>query len=407
MKFKKRVTLLLLTLFLGFTTQVAAQGIEFDTSSWQELLAKAKSNNKLIFLDCFTDWCGPCKGMAERVFTDPMVGDYMNANFICTKIDMEKGEGIELHKKYKNYIPGFPTYLLIDHTGEVVHQAAGYMDPEKFINSMKQGVENKTWIAFKERFDAGERDWEFLSEYLILLEEAVQKEPTEEAKAYALSNLTIDALRESEGAYRIFREYWTEANTPLFKEFIATSSIYRKYEERERDIAEWANRLYDRILRSMESALIDEENSASTLRASQMPREIEEVLVELHKGYSLGREEQIAKLLIYKSLLAEDFDRFNTLLENGKEMGMFRYYSHTISDFCKKFFSDVKGKKNIARCLELTEIDPEAKGTAPRQIRAWAHFLERSGEKKRAAELFELADVKEEEIRKYYEQFFK
>src|SRR3989339_1430915 len=104
--------LIFTALICVFSNSFAQVGIEFNlTSTWPELLKLSASTNKLIFLDCYTTWCGPCKGMAKDVFPDKVVGDFMNKTFICTSRDMEKGEGIELNKTYKAYIPGYPTYL--------------------------------------------------------------------------------------------------------------------------------------------------------------------------------------------------------------------------------------------------------------------------------------------------------
>jgi uncharacterized protein YyaL (SSP411 family) len=59
---------------------------------------KAKKENKLIFVDAYASWCGPCKLMVKNIFPLKTVGDYYNSHFINAKIDMEKGEGIELAK---------------------------------------------------------------------------------------------------------------------------------------------------------------------------------------------------------------------------------------------------------------------------------------------------------------------
>src|SRR5476649_1062437 len=75
--------------------------IQFDHSTWAELLAKAKQQNKMIFVDAYTTWCGPCKWMAKNVFTNDTVAEFYDKTFICAKIDMEKGEGPELAKKYE------------------------------------------------------------------------------------------------------------------------------------------------------------------------------------------------------------------------------------------------------------------------------------------------------------------
>lgn len=99
------------------------QSIQFETGTFSEALAKAKKENKLIFMDAYTTWCGPCKWMAKNIFTNDKVADYYNSNFICTKIDMEKGEGIEIAKKYD--VRCYPNLLFIDGDGNLVHRSAG------------------------------------------------------------------------------------------------------------------------------------------------------------------------------------------------------------------------------------------------------------------------------------------
>ena len=108
---------------LAALLQSAEKGIQFDHSSFGELLAKAAQQKKLIFVDCFTAWCGPCRGMANDVFTRKEVGEYFNTHFINAKINMEKGEGVELAKKYQ--VSAYPTLLFIDQKGEVVHRTVG------------------------------------------------------------------------------------------------------------------------------------------------------------------------------------------------------------------------------------------------------------------------------------------
>ena len=81
-------------------------------------------------MDAYTTWCGPCKRMAAEVFTEPEVGRFYNENFINVKIDMEKGEGIELARQYDVY--AYPTLLFINGEGELVHRGLGYQDFVQF-----------------------------------------------------------------------------------------------------------------------------------------------------------------------------------------------------------------------------------------------------------------------------------
>ena len=66
------------------------------SSRCSEALAKAKAENKLVFMDCYTSWCGPCKYMTETIFPQEKAGEFFNPKFVCVKFDMEKGEGKEL-----------------------------------------------------------------------------------------------------------------------------------------------------------------------------------------------------------------------------------------------------------------------------------------------------------------------
>lgn len=117
-------------------------GVVFETLEYAELLKLAAQTKKLIFMDAYTTWCAPCRMMAEKVFPEKVMGDFFNKNFICTKMDMEKGIGIELCKKFK--IQAFPTFLLIDENGDVVYQNAGYRESKEFIPLFQEALKNYT-----------------------------------------------------------------------------------------------------------------------------------------------------------------------------------------------------------------------------------------------------------------------
>ncbi|WP_238555043.1 thioredoxin family protein [Chryseobacterium sp. P1-3] len=134
-----------------------AQGIKFEDSNFATILAKAKKENKLVFVDAYASWCGPCKLMVKNIFPLQSVGDYYNSHFINAKIDMEKGEGIALAKKYN--VKAFPTYLFINGDGEAVHRTLGYVEEKDFIQFAKDAEDpNKRLTALKQKFENGEKD---------------------------------------------------------------------------------------------------------------------------------------------------------------------------------------------------------------------------------------------------------
>jgi thiol-disulfide isomerase/thioredoxin len=133
MKNVTRVSIFLsLLMVLGFTTDLRAQdGIQFFHGTFAEAQAKAKRENKLIFMDAYTSWCGPCKWMSANVFTDPSVAEYYNAHFVNVKMDMERGEGPDLGRRFS--IMAYPTLLFIDNTGAVKSRAMGAKPAADFI----------------------------------------------------------------------------------------------------------------------------------------------------------------------------------------------------------------------------------------------------------------------------------
>jgi len=70
--------LLAITLLLSNIMLVAQDGIMFQNSEWAAVLEKAEKENKLVFVDAYTTWCGPCKQMSREVFTKKKVADFYN-----------------------------------------------------------------------------------------------------------------------------------------------------------------------------------------------------------------------------------------------------------------------------------------------------------------------------------------
>ncbi len=145
---KKIVLLLVIALsFAGFAQ--SEEGIKFDHGTWKEILARAKEENKLVMLDAYTSWCGPCKWMAKNIFPMKDVADFYNKNFVPAKIDMEKGEGIEIAKKYE--VMNYPTFLFVDGEGKLVHRICGSREADAFMKAGKEAMSPTLNYAFLEK----------------------------------------------------------------------------------------------------------------------------------------------------------------------------------------------------------------------------------------------------------------
>jgi len=117
-------------------------GIKFFEGTWAEALEKAKKDKKIIFLDAYAAWCGPCKRMSAYTFTDEKVGAYFNEHFISYKMDMEKhADGPRLTKNYG--LTAYPTLYFVDSEENIVHQTLGYMEPAQLIAAGEAAVSKK------------------------------------------------------------------------------------------------------------------------------------------------------------------------------------------------------------------------------------------------------------------------
>jgi thiol:disulfide interchange protein len=114
------------------------EGIIFYRGSWKEALDAAKKENKLIFLDIYASWCGPCKRLKNNTFSNTRVGKYFNTTFINVSLDGETEEGELLANQYR--VTGYPSLFFIDKDGNVITQEDGYHDPEELIKLARSAV---------------------------------------------------------------------------------------------------------------------------------------------------------------------------------------------------------------------------------------------------------------------------
>lgn len=122
-------------------TDDAQIGIKFFEGTWNEALVKSAKENKPLFLDVATSWCGYCKKMKQNVFIDKDVAKYFNKNFICIEIDAEHGEGRTIAQKYG--VSSYPTLIIVDKNEKPILTTEGYLDAKDFL---KMGKEALTYI---------------------------------------------------------------------------------------------------------------------------------------------------------------------------------------------------------------------------------------------------------------------
>lgn len=219
----KSFLIIALLVFQGSLFAQNSKGIEFEHGSWSQIVEKAKEENKLIFVDFYTQWCGPCLNMAEEVFILPTVASFYNSNFVNAKIDAEAGEGIDLAKKYK--INSYPTYLFIDpNTQEAVHRSGSRQDPKVFIFTGESALNPKMRSFYLEsEYENQKTDINFLKKYAAYKVSVYDRKALEQVlEQMNTMNIGLD----SKDAWELFVDNITGYNNPFIKELYTNYSKY-------------------------------------------------------------------------------------------------------------------------------------------------------------------------------------
>lgn len=163
----KKITLTLTALIAAVTMMAQGMAFEPEGTTLEQASAKAKAENKLIFLDCFTSWCGPCKKMARDVFPQEQVGAFMNPRYVNLKIDMESAYGAPLAKKLQ--IQAYPTFVIFNADAQEIGRFVGGCAAEDFIKNVEEKSKDNSSADLQQRWQNGDRDPEFLQTYLATL----------------------------------------------------------------------------------------------------------------------------------------------------------------------------------------------------------------------------------------------
>ena len=166
----------IICLFIGMFTcvQLFAQGVDFKSISLKEALEQAKAQGKMVFVDCYTTWCGPCKMMTEQVFPQKVAGDFFNAHFVNVKFDMEQGEGKELSARFK--IRAYPTFLLLEPDGKERYRIVGGGGLEEFIGRVSRGLQEKNSLPVLDKeYTTGKMSKRRMLDLVMTLQDAYNK----------------------------------------------------------------------------------------------------------------------------------------------------------------------------------------------------------------------------------------
>jgi len=219
----KKLALLFLVVF-SISLSAQEVGIKFSKDSLlSDALVQSKKEGKLVFIDCYTTWCGPCKRLAKDIFPQKEVGDFYNSHFINLSFDMEKGEGLKIRAKYA--VRAYPTLLFLNAQGEIVHVGAGAMPANEFIELGKTALDDtRNVLSISNKMKAGDKSLQTLKLYLGVNHYAADVNTliTDYFKTAS------DDEKLSQDAWQLFKEYITDIDNDQFQYFLKHRPAYEQ-----------------------------------------------------------------------------------------------------------------------------------------------------------------------------------
>lgn len=191
-----RLFIIVLFWVMGLNALAQTQGIAFEpVRSWKKVVEKARKESKLVFVDCYADWCGPCKQLASQVFTRKEVGDFFNSHFVSIQLNVEKdADGKANATKWG--VASLPTLVFVDpETEQIIGKLVGAGDADWLVNGAKAVLDPaKRLDALAARYNAGEREPSFLLEFIKALGNAGMKAEIQQVVKEWLDGLSVDQL---------------------------------------------------------------------------------------------------------------------------------------------------------------------------------------------------------------------
>lgn len=300
-----RKLILILSIIVLCSSKINAQeGVLFEHMDYEQALVKSQKSNKLLFVDCYTSWCGPCKKLATEIFPQKKVGDYMNERFVCVKFDVEKPENRFIAAKFE--VKAYPTLLIIGPDGKLIDRILGYQQADKLIESLENSIDkDKSLKALSEKYESGSINKEDLALYHSKLMNSKSKD------ADVVAEKLYSALTKEE---KLSARYWyfysnERLTSDSSSRIIFIKDNYRVFCEN------IGKQKVDKILeRTFERKMID----VIAFKTNTTKKELTSLYKEF-TSYKLTNIEQL--LSTYRLAVAAQKDGLSGLVkESGKEI---------------------------------------------------------------------------------------
>jgi thioredoxin-related protein len=151
------------------TTATKQNDIKWMTTD--EVQVAMKKKPKRVFIDVYTGWCGWCKVMDKKTFSNQEVIKYMNEHFYAVKLDAERTDTLRFAGKMYYYVPdykantlavellrgqmSYPTSVILEENFQTPQVVPGYLDVptiERVLRYINENNKTKSWDDYSKDF---------------------------------------------------------------------------------------------------------------------------------------------------------------------------------------------------------------------------------------------------------------
>jgi thioredoxin-like negative regulator of GroEL len=186
--------------------------------SFNAAIIQARKSNKLVMIDFYTDWCGPCKLLERNTYTQANVISATTTHFVPVKLNAEQ-EGRALAQQYE--VHSYPTILMITPDGRIQGRFSGYRTAGPFVAQIREVAESRR---------SGP-----------VLEARLKRNPSDADAASKLAIICVNRGEHSRAAKLL-----AKVKTPgpaMVRSFLAVGGAYQDAEENEKAVP-----LYRKVL---------------------------------------------------------------------------------------------------------------------------------------------------------------
>lgn len=372
-------------LFLLFTkTTIAQEGMNFEQNlHWKDILIKAKTEKKYIFVDCYTTWCGPCKFMTKEIFPKPAVGKFFNDHYINVglQIDTTVDDNNEIKFQYEDAVyirnqysvQGYPTYLYFNPDGELVHKDIGSSNELEFISRGTMALDTlQQYFTQLKKYEMGFRTSLFSKKLALLALGAQETAATAKfAKEYISSSSEV--LNNKADVEFIFKTARTVRDTGFIL-IMKNLSIFKNQIEKEQ--------LYSTLKR----IIIESEFAANYSNWNKWDdKKWADYAKAIIKKYPPVGKEVIFDIKINTFQNKENCENYLNTIE--KYQVYHKLSNDQLNEFAWNIYLNCSDAKILNSALKLSKASISNKSKIdPNHIDTFANLLFKIGRKKEAIE---------------------